>query len=405
MKGIHNFSEIGKLKKVMLHRIGNEVEGLVPDNFARLLFDDIPYLTAARREHDRFADILRENGVEVVYYIDELAEALSNQQRKDEFLRHLVSKSDLESPATEEALIGYLSSMDTKAMIEKIVAGVRRGEVPDYESPHFADYVSQGEAFYMDPLPNLYMSRDAGAAIGEGISIHHMSTRTRRREALLLSYIYKYSRDFAEPENRKWYDFDDPKSIEGGDILVLSDRLVAIGLSERTTPEAIEILAGNLMKDTGFKRVIVVDIPKTRSTMQLDTIFSMVDHDKFVFHPEMSAPIDIYEMKHHKDGEISFSTMTGTLDEIIKKELKLPAVDFIPCGGTDSMAAQREQWNAASNILALEPGVVISYARNYITNELLDRKGVKVIETPGSELSRGRGGTRSMAFPLQREDI
>lgn len=403
--GIHNYSEIGKLNKVLLHRIGSEIEGLVPDNFARLLFDDIPYIKIAQEEHDGFANLLRDNGVEVVYYVDETAKALVNPQVKKEFLREIIRESNLNSQAAEEAIFNYLDGMETKTMVEKIIAGIKKNEVPEFKSGSFADFISLDYPFYMDPMPNLYFTRDPGACIGDGISIHHMSTATRRRESLLLKYMYKYNRDFADETDQLWYDYDMDYSIEGGDVLVLSNEVIAVGMSQRTTAAAIDRFAHNILNGGQFKKVIVLDIPKTRAFMHLDTVFTMVDYDKFTIHPEIEEPLKVYEMKMNKNKEVCFSSMTNTLPNILKKVLKLPAVDLIRCGGDDSMAAQREQWNDGSNTLAIAPGTVVTYERNYVTNDLLDKKGIKVLPIAGSEISRGRGGPRCMSCPINRDDL
>lgn len=402
--GIHNYSEIGKLNKVLLHRIGEEVEGLVPDNFERLLFDDIPFLKVAQQEHDRFAEVLRENGVEVIYYVDETAKALKDKAVKEEFLNKFLDETPLNSQGVREALYDYLISMDEKAMVAKLIAGVKREEIT-VESKSLADFISSAYPFYMDPMPNLYFTRDPGACVGNGLNIHHMSTATRRREALLLKYMFLYNKDFAPEGSQMWYDYDHEASIEGGDVLVLNAETVAIGLSERTTAPAIERFAENMLNKSTFKRVLVFDIPKKRAFMHLDTVFTMVDYDKFTIHPEIEGPLQLFEITLGKDGKANFKSITDSLDHILAKYLNLPAVDLIRCGGTDLMAAQREQWNDGSNTLCIAPGTVVTYERNYVTNDLLDKKGVKVLTIPSAELSRGRGGPRCMSCPVNRDDL
>lgn len=404
-QGIHNYSEIGKLNKVLLHRIGSEVETLVPGNFERFLFDDIPYLSIAQEEHDAFADILRENDVEVVYYIDETAKALTNPQIKEKFIKEIIEESNLFSQADKEAIFDYLNGMDVKEMLEKIISGVTKEEIPAFKSTSFADYISIAYPFYMDPMPNLYFTRDPGACVGDGINIHHMHTDARRREALLLKYMYMYNRDFADENDQMWYDYDMEYSIEGGDVLVLNKETVAIGLSQRTTASAIERFAHNLLNGGQFKKVIVLDIPKSRAFMHLDTVFTMVDYDKFTIHPEIEDPLRVFEMIPDGKGDVKFNSMTDTLPNILKSVLKLPAVKLLRCGGDDPMAAQREQWNDGSNTLAIAPGKVITYERNHVTNDLLDKEGITVLTIPSSELSRGRGGPRCMSCPVNREDL
>ena len=404
-KGVHNYSEIGKLNKVLLHRIGTEVDGLVPDNFARLLFDDIPYLKVAQQEHDRFADLLRKNGVEVIYYADEVAKAIEKPEIKDRFIREMLDQSRFSSRGVREAIYAYLITMKPHDLVGKVIAGIRKTDLTDYEPRTLAEKIDEAYPFYMDPMPNMYFTRDQGACIGNGVNIHHMSTATRRRESLLLRYMYEFNTDFAPAGTEKWYDYDDPYSLEGGDILVLNKEIVAVGLSERTTAAGIETFARNLLNGSDFKKVLVFNIPKKRAFMHLDTVFTMVDYDKFSIHPEIEGPLQLYELSLGAGGEIELSSMTEDLATILAKELSLPAVKLIRCGGDDAMAAQREQWNDGSNTLCIAPGKVITYERNYVTNDLLDKNGIDVLTMPSSELSRGRGGPRCMSCPVSRDDL
>ena len=404
-KGVHNYSEIGKLNKVLLHRIGTEVDGLVPDNFARLLFDDIPYLKVAQHEHDRFADVLRENGVEVIYYADEVAKAIEKPEIKDRFIREMLDQSRFSSRGVREAIYAYLITMKPHDLVGKVIAGIRKTDLTDYEPRTLAEKIDEAYPFYMDPMPNMYFTRDQGACIGNGVNIHHMSTATRRRESLLLRYMYEFNTDFAPAGTEKWYDYDDPYSLEGGDILVLNKEIVAVGLSERTTAAGIETFARNLLNGSDFKKVLVFNIPKKRAFMHLDTVFTMVDYDKFSIHPEIEGPLQLYELSLGAGGDIKLASMTEDLATILAKELGLPAVKLIRCGGDDAMAAQREQWNDGSNTLCIAPGKVITYERNYVTNDLLDRNGIDVLTMPSSELSRGRGGPRCMSCPVSRDDL
>ena len=405
IKGVHNYSEIGRLNKVLLHRIGTEVDGLVPDNFARLLFDDIPYLKVAQQEHDHFAEILKKNGVEVVYYVDEVAKALETPAIKDRFIREMLDQTHFTSRGVKEAIYAYLIVLKPRQLVEKVIAGIRKTDLTGYRPKTLAEKIDEAYPFYMDPMPNMYFTRDQGACIGNGVTIHHTSTATRRRESLLLRYMYEFNSDFAPAGTEKWYDYDDPYSLEGGDILVLSRDIVAIGLSERTTAEGIETFARNLLTGSDFKKVLVFNIPKKRAFMHLDTVFTMVDYDKFSIHPEIEGPLQLYELSLGAGGDINLDSMTEDLASILAKELGLPAVKLIRCGGDDVMAAQREQWNDGSNTLCIAPGKVITYERNYVTNDLLDRNGIDVLTMPSSELSRGRGGPRCMSCPVNRNDL
>ena len=405
VKGIHNYSEIGKLRKVLLHRIGSEVDGLVPDNFERLLFDDIPYLKVAQQEHDRFAEVLRDNGAEVVYYTDEAAKALKDPSVKEKFVDEMLSELSFTSQYVREAVSAYLKEMEPEALVEKVIAGVRKSDICDYQPKTLAEKIDAAYPFFTDPMPNMYFTRDQAACVGNGVTIHHMSTATRRRESLLMKYMYEYNREFAPEGTECWYRYDDPFSIEGGDILVLSSKIAALGLSERTTAEGIENFARNLLTRSDFEKVLVFNIPKKRTFMHLDTVFTMVDYDKFTIHSEIEGPLQLFELTLGSKGDIKVSSMTDDLSVVLAKELGLSAVDLIRCGGDDAVAAQREQWNDGSNTLCIAPGTVITYERNYVTNDLLDRNGIKVLTVPSSELSRGRGGPRCMSCPVNREDL
>ena len=403
--GIHNYSEIGKLNKVLLHRPGRELEKLTPNNMGRLLFDDIPYLKVAQKEHDEFARILKDNGVEVCYYIDETAKALQNVKVKESFVKEFMEMSKIHEEGRKEAIAQYLLAKTPEELVEACIAGIYMEELRDYSTNSLADLIESNDVIVCDPMPNLYFTRDPGACVGDGINIHHMSTLTRRRESLLLKYMVKYNHDFALPETPMWYDVRGKHSIEGGDVLVLSKDLVAIGYSERTSLAGIEDFAKNLLTNSGFKKVLVFDIPKCRAFMHLDTVFTMVDYDKFTIHPEIEGPLAVYEVTMGAGGHLQFNSMKEELHKILALELKLPAVELIRCGGDDIIAAQREQWNDGSNTLCIAPGTVVTYERNSVTNDLLDKRGVKVLTMESAELSRGRGGPRCMSCPVNRDDL
>lgn len=403
--GIHNFSEIGKLNKVLLHRPGKELEALTPGTIERLLFDDIPYLKIAQEEHDKFADLLRANGVEVVYYVDEAAKAMADPAIQIQFVNEFLNLSKINSKGLRTAMTKFLLDMSPKDMMEKVIAGIKREEVKTNDATSLMDLIDDDYPFVSDPMPNLYFTRDPGACVGEGINIHHMHTDARRRESLILRYIYRYNRSFAKEGDQMWYDLTDNYSIEGGDVLVLSKDICAIGLSQRTTVSGAENFARNLLQNSGFKKVLAFDIPESRAFMHLDTVFTMVDYDKFTIHPEIEGPLSVYEMTLDNKGEMKFKALKDNLDKILALELNVPAVKLIRCGGGDLLAAQREQWNDGSNTLCISPGTVVTYERNYVTNELLEKEGLKVLTTPSAELSRGRGGPRCMSCPVNRDDL
>lgn len=404
-KGINNFSEIGKLNKVLLHRPGVELEALTPSTIGRLLFDDIPYLKIAQEEHDKFSKVLKDNGVEVVYYEDLLTEVISNKSLKNSFINDFLSLSKINAKGLRTSITDYLLKLNDKEMVSKIIAGIKREDIKQTAPMSLMDLTDDVYPFVSDPMPNLYFTRDPGACVGNGICINRMHTPARKRESLLLKYIYLYNEDFASKTDLMWYDISDNFSIEGGDILVLSKDICCIGLSERTTVSGAESFAKNVLSKSDFKKVLAFNIPKSRAFMHLDTVFTMVDYDKFTIHPEIEGPLEVYEMTLDKEGELKFNALKDELDNILSKELNLPSVKLIRCGGNDLLASQREQWNDGSNTLAIAPGKVITYERNYVTNELLMKNGLTVLTVPSAELSRGRGGPRCMSCPVNREDL
>ena len=403
---IHVKSEIGKLKKVMLHRPGQELEHLVPEDLERLLFDDIPYLKTAKIEHDMFAEIMRGQGVEVVYLEDLTADVLKNPEKKEQFVREFIAEGGASAAKVRDQLYDYLMKIsDEKELVLKTMSGIRASELNVKMSCPLVSLVKKESQFLLDPIPNLYFTRDPFACIGNGVSLNRMYSRTRRRETLYGKYILKYNPDFAG-KVPFYYDRDMDFSIEGGDILNLSNRVLAVGISQRTTPEAIELLAQNLFEDSAceVETILALDIPSIRAYMHLDTVCTQVDHDKFTIHPGILGNLRIYEIRRgDRKGRLFAKELDRPLPDVLADYLGMDKVTMIRCGGKDRVASEREQWNDGSNTLCIEPGKVVVYDRNYITNEMLRDKGIEVLEMPSSELSRGRGGPRCMSMPLVRD--
>jgi arginine deiminase len=403
MKPINVTSEIGRLKKVLLHRPGQELENLMPEYLERLLFDDIPYLKIAQEEHDEFAGILRNNGVEVVYLEDLATESILDSTIKEAFVEEYLEEANIWNKRRFEGLKQYFMEMEEKELVAKMMAGLRKNEFKNFSKRGLKDYLDNDYPFIIDPMPNLYFTRDPFASIANGISLHRMKTFTRNRETIFTKYILRHHPDFAPHDIPLWYDRTDKFSLEGGDILILNKNIIAVGISQRTDPVAIEIFAERILNsENDFNRILAFDIPKVRSFMHLDTVFTMVDHNKFTIHPNIQHAITVYSLTL-QDGKIEIDEERDMLENILSKYLEIDNVELIKCGGNSMIDAAREQWNDGSNTLAIGPGEVIVYSRNYVTNQLLEDRGVKTYVMPSSEVSRGRGGPRCMSMPLIRE--
>ena len=401
-------SEIMPLKRVLLHRPGNELLNLTPDSLQRLLFDDIPYLKIAREEHDEFARILTMNGVQVVYLEDLMTEVLDrNPELKEKFIKQFVYEAGIKTPKYRNSVIKYLMDYtDNKELVLKTMEGININELHAMERDmehSLVDLVTEESKFLADPMPNLVFTRDPFASIGNGISLNKMYAVTRCRETIYAEYIFNYHPEYKDTV--KYYDRYNPYHIEGGDILVLNDHVLAIGVSQRTLPESIEQLGLNLFKDPEcpFDTVLAFTIPSARAFMHLDTVFTQIDYDKFTYHPGIMDTLQVFEIKEDVMEGVKVREINDNLENILEKYLKRD-ITLIPCGGGDKVISEREQWNDGSNTLCIAPGVVIVYDRNNITNAVLRRYGIKVLEMHGSELSRGRGGPRCMSMPLIREE-
>lgn len=404
MSKINVYSEIGKLKTVLLHEPGEEIHNLTPKHLDDLLFDDIPWLPLAKKEHQKFAQTFIDNGVKVVYLVDLVTEALNeNESIKEQFISQFVKESNINSTSLSQAVEEYLLSIeDTRTMVLKTIAGIKKSDLPSFKVRTLRDLIDDKQ-FATDPMPNLYFQRDPFASIGNGISLNSMFSITRSRETIYGEYIFKYHPEYKD--TTLFYNRQNVKSIEGGDIMVLNKTTLIVGASQRTTPIAIENLARNLFYNnkTSFENIIVLSIPKARTFMHLDTVFTQVDINKFTIHKECYESLRSIEV-HKGEKKPTVSESKEELKVILEKYIGQEVI-LIPCGGEDRVSADREQWSDGSNTIAIAPGKVIAYERNDITNNILRSYGVEVFEIPSSELSRGRGGPRCMCMPLEREDI
>ncbi len=401
-------NEIGQLKKVLLHRPGHELEQLVPELLDQLLFDDIPYLDAAQREHDHFANVLRENGAEVVYLEDLVAETIAqNESIKQRFIGDFIRESGPVALHYRKEIERILLDLgDEKQIVDKTMSGIGLSEVESSLSGPLVKALHHKLGFITDPIPNLYFTRDPFATIGEGVSLNRMFSITRNRETLYGRYLLNHHPDY-RGRVPFYYDCGDAFSIEGGDILNLNEHVLAIGISQRTTPEAIELIARNLFIEGRSKvdNILAIDIPNIRAYMHLDTVFTQIDRATFTIHPGILDAASIYVLKK-ADGSGAFTVTKSrhSVQNTLAEALACEKVTLIRCGGMDHVASLREQWNDGANTLCIAPGVVVVYDRNNITNRILADSGITVLQIPSSELSRGRGGPRCMSMPLVREE-
>lgn len=399
-------SEIGRLKTVLVKRPGSELENITPEYLQSLLFDDIPYLKMMQKEHDYFVKTMQDAQIEVLYLEKLAAEALRESGNKEAFLTKMIQESN-QMDASALYVRDYLMSFNEAEMINKLMSGLKKSEIPERKKKHLNEMMEKQYPFFLDPLPNLYFTRDPAAVIGSGVTINKMFQPARRRESMFIELILQHHPRFNKKEIPIWINREAQFPMEGGDELILNNETILIGVSERTDARAVEQLAENLFsRGAEIKRVLAVEIPETRSFMHLDTVFTMVNFDQFTIHPAIQnkqGELNVYILEKSENGlEI---TPRKDFQQVIAEVLQVPEVDFIPCGGEDVIVSAREQWNDGANTLAIAPGEVVTYDRNQVSNDLLRSAGINVHEVISSELSRGRGGPRCMSMPIVRENL
>lgn len=411
-KGLHVPSEIGQLKKVCLHRPGEELLNLPPFELERLLFDDVPFLEVAQQEHDAFAQILRDQGVEVLYLENLVAEVFDQVPgARDEFLDQYIQEAGIKGQVLPQVVREKLNSItDNLEFVKKTMAGITKTEleIPSVSSTTLDGLVNnESESdLIVDPMPNLYFTRDPFAVIGNGVNLNRMYSVTRNRETLYGKYIFKYHPDYKDVS--LYFRRDAAYHTEGGDVLNINATTLAVGISQRTQAAAIDIMAQNIFwnSDSKIERILAFNIPNNRAMMHLDTVFTQIDVDKFTIHPAIMGTLQVFELTPGAHpGEVNIKELNDTLEHILEDATGVDQIKLIPCGGGDPIAAAREQWNDGSNTLAVAPGKICVYARNTVTNDVLYKEGMELLVCPSAELSRGRGGPRCMSMPFWREDL
>lgn len=401
--GVH--SEVGRLRRVLVHRPGLELRRITPGNADRLLFDEVLWVDEAQREHDAFVSAMTDRGVEVLHLDRLLTDVLEDPGARAWVLDRAVTARDL-GPPLAAAIRSHFDGLGADDLTRHLVGGLTRDELARPVRGLVWSTHPAGTDLVLPPMPNQYFTRDSSCWINDGVCINPMAKPARVREALHVEAVYRFHPAFADAGFERWYggveDDWGSATLEGGDVLVVSPSAVVIGLGERTTPQAVELLAARLFDAGTVERVVAVQLPVQRSSMHLDTVMTMLDRDAVLVYPEVVDDARVWMLAPGPEPGETVVSAYDDLFDLLASVLEVDRVRVFTTGG-DRLAAEREQWDDGNNLLALEPGVVVGYRRNEETNGVLTKAGYDVVAVEGDELSRGRGGSRCMTCPLERD--
>jgi arginine deiminase len=392
-------SEVGVLRRVLVHRPDLELRRLNPENKDEHLFDDVVWPERAREEHDALTDVLRAAGVEVLYLTELLGDVLNDAEVRARVLDRILAEAGL-GPSLTAPVGAWLAAMSAPDLVARLIGGITYEELP-FTSHTLLAQASSHDAFVLTPLANQMFTRDASTWVSQGVFVHPMASAVRRREALLLDTIYRHHAFFEASGREIWSDgLPSANQIEGGDVLVIGESTLLMGMGERTTPAAVELYAHRLFEAKVVKTVIAVALPRARSSIHLDTVLTMVDVDAFMIYPP-ARQLDAYVLRPSRRGVAAEPTadLCRTISHEIGASLRLIG------GSRDRGTARREQWDEGANLLALAPGQVVAYERNRHANADLAERGIEVVTVPSSELSRGRGGPHCLTCPIARDPV